>query len=230
MKIFKFLLLSLLVCGCGKGDSPEPEKPPEKQYPKPVLVTPAVDELCNTGTVISANETEVTFKWDKVDGATSYTLLCTNLLTAQQATKTALTSTSTNFALQRSTPYRWTVIAQFENNRSTEGEPRRFYNAGPATTSTAPYPAYLTAPELGQKFSSAGNVDLQWKGASAANNALNYDIYYGKSANPPLFLSGTTSTSFKVTTTANSIYYWKVITRDNNGNTSESYTYQFSVQ
>ena len=74
----------------------------------------------------------------------------------------------------------------------------------------------------------AGKITLQWTGSDVDNDILNYDIYLGTTASPGLLKAAQTGLSLPdVAVNANTTYYWKVITRDSKGNTSDSGVYVF---
>jgi hypothetical protein len=71
---------------------------------------------------------------------------------------------------------------------------------------------------------------LQWKGTDADNDIQNYDVYMGINTNVAIIKSQNTTTSLAdVSVNANTTYYWKVISRDGKGNTSDSGLYEFKT-
>jgi hypothetical protein len=58
---------------------------------------------------------------------------------------------------------------------------------------------------------------------------VGYDVYLSTVSPPsaPNFTLGSSNSSQKVTVTADTVYYWKVVTKDREGNTSDSGIFQF---
>jgi hypothetical protein len=89
-----------------------------------------------------------------------------------------------------------------------------------------PFPAEIIAPISGSYvFKDINNeVTLKWSGADADNDIESYEIYFS-TENPPEILTATTNantTEQKVNVVSQTVYYWRVITRDNEGNTSDT--------
>ena len=71
---------------------------------------------------------------------------------------------------------------------------------------------------------------LDWNGSDIDNDIIRYDIYFSIS-NPPedLVSSQLVNTNFKVSVVSDTVYYWKIITEDSEGNKSDSGIYEFKV-
>ncbi len=221
-------LLSYTLSSCGGGGSKETPAPAPTAA---TLSSPSNNEACTSGTVISDTDSRITFSWVAGANADSYQLTVTNLLNQTQQTQTAST-TSAELTLKRNTPYSWYVTSKSSKNPTTVNSSTwKFYNAGLAVTSYPPYPAEITSPTLGQSVTpTSGKISLQWKGSDADNDLLNYDIYLGTTTTPVLIKSQHTSTTrTEVAVNANTAYYWKVITRDAKGNTSDSGLFEFKT-
>lgn len=202
-------------------------------YPptKVSLVFPAKDAPCTTGTVISSSQNTVVFQWNSSEYTDSYELHLKNLLT-DASTTTAVTSNQLEVTLSRNTPYSWYIVSI--NKYSTEhvqSDVWKFYNSGPGVLSYAPYPAEILTPTFGQSVTvTAGKLNLDWNGSDVDNDIATYDVYFGTTATPAVFRSGLTeSIAIDVPVTSGNTYYWKVITKDKQGNSSDSGLYQFKV-
>jgi hypothetical protein len=105
----------------------------------------------------------------------------------------------------------------------------KFYNAGEAVTSYAPFPADMVTPKMAQRITPvAGKISLDWTGSDVDSDIANYDIYLGTTATPTLLKANQVDSALPdVTVTAGTTYYWKVITRDSKGNTSDSGVFIF---
>jgi hypothetical protein len=62
------------------------------------------------------------------------------------------------------------------------------------------------------------------------NDIAGYDVYFGANPSPALYQGNLapTVTTLSVTVTTNT-YYWKVITKDGKGNSSDSGVFKFVV-
>jgi len=227
-KSFPLFLITLLLVGCGG----------KKNNPKPLpmaasLVIPAPNEVCVSGSILSATESTVLFKWEAGANADSYEIVLKNLLTFATTTQNT-TQTQIALTLLRNTPFSWYVISKSSTSDETaQSDIWKFYNSGPGIVTYAPFPAEITSPTLGELVTAANNTtSLAWTGSSVAPGTIvNYDIYFGTTNSPPLAYSTITASSLSnVTVALGNTYYWRVITRDINGNTSDSGLYQFEVK
>ena len=223
-RLFILTLLIYTLSSCGGGN----EAPPAPTAA--TLSSPVNNEACTTGTVISETESRITFSWLAGTNADSYELVVTNLLNQTQQIQAAI-STTAELTLKRNTPYSWYVLSKSSKNPTTANSTTwKFYNAGPASSTYPPYPAEIVSPTLGQNLTPTnGKINLQWRGSDADNDIINYDIYLGTSGTNLTLIKSqhTTSTLADVAVNANTTYYWKVITRDAKGNTSDSGLFEF---
>jgi hypothetical protein len=226
-KLFFLLCIGCLFLGCKKD-----KKPPVVLSPvKALLVFPAQDALCTQGTVISGTQSTLAFTWSAADNADSYILSLKNLLTGTTATQTASTNHAAITVL-RNTPYSWFVTSVSSKTTVTaQSDIWKFYNSGPGVVSYAPFPAELLTPVLGQNVTAVnGKISLDWNGSDVDNDIAGYDVYFGTTAAPSLYQSNLTDTILNnIAVTSGATYYWKIVTRDAKGNTSESAVFQFTV-
>lgn len=236
----KILILAafFFAMGCGgKDDQPQPSppEPPSTQAPAPgeaSLVSPARDEACTDGTIISDDKSKITFTWKAADHADGYELVIKNLQTDTKESHTA-TGTKLDVTLSRNTPYSWYVVSKSSKTGETaESGIWKFYNAGPGVISYAPFPADLTSPAFGESVTaSSGSVDLAWNGLDVDGDIANYDVYFGTNTNPPALKSDVKDSFLKgVDIKSGNTYYWKIVTKDKEGNSSVSGISQFMVK
>jgi hypothetical protein len=227
MKKYIFILfIGILAAGCRKKGGPGPAPGAA------ILIAPAKDLPCFTGTVVSQTESSVAFSWNAADNASAYTLTIKNLLTATESTQETTTPNAT-VTLLRNTPYAWHVKSKASRNTIiADSEVWKFYNAGPGITTFAPYPAELLTPTFGQLFDNGtSKVNLTWKGSAVDNNITGYIVYFGPKANPDVFRERTTDSFVNdVTVSSNTTYYWRVVSIDANGNISDSGISNFYVK
>ena len=108
-----------------------------------------------------------------------------------------------------------------------------FYNPGSLTT-FAPFPAEILQPLPGGRVFMDDNneVILEWSGADLDGDIEGYDLYFSLETPPQTLLASPTAgtTSQKVSVSgSNTFYYWRVITKDREGNTSDSGILSFKV-
>ncbi len=223
MRLIRLLCIAMVIMACKKKD--EPSQPTKAQ-----LVFPDKNSECTTGKEISATTTEVEFKWQAATHTDSYELRVTNI--DVNSTQTISTkSLSAKLPLQKGAFYSWSV-----NTRNgavlqvTTSETWQFYNAGFAT-SHPPFSTELLQPESGQSVNKDINneVLLRWQGADIDNDIESYEVLLD-TADPPVTILATlgqSATSTKTSVVANTVYYWKVVTKDKSGNSAASAVYSF---
>ncbi|WP_372746770.1 hypothetical protein [Lutibacter sp.] len=235
MRTYKYLSIILvgffiLSCG-GGGDDDDPTPPPKNPPDAAVLVAPAQNSECNQGTNVTATKSDVTFEWRIAANTDLYELTVKNLKTGVSTNYTSTTNIKM-VTLDRATPYSWRVISKSNSVSQTASSLTwKFYNAGDGTISYPPFPAEIIAPEMGAFVTASnGKVDLKWAGSAVENNIAGYDIYFAAANPPSLHKANHTSTELTgIAVTANTIYYWKIITKDSKGNSSDSGIYNFKI-
>lgn len=223
--IFRLSILAILV-SCGGDDGPPPA-PVGAQ-----LVFPEENSECTTGTSVNETLSQVTFRWLASNNTESYTLSVVNLDTnVPQTISTAATSASLSIA--KGTPFSWSVTSRStRSDQVAVSETWLFYNAGSETT-YPPFPAQLVSPVLGSTVQKdlANEVVLEWQGADVDNDIASFEVFFSTD-NPPESFVGTTNAprmEFPVSVESATVYYWKVITTDEEGNTSDSGVFEFKV-
>ena len=212
------LLLCLAVFSCKK--TIKVIDPPTKA----VLSLPANNEACTSGTVTSPILSSILFKWTASQNAESYELTIKNLESGVIITQTT-TALELPVTLARNIPYSWFVTAKTSKITTTAvSDTWKFYNVGEASSAFAPFPAEMVSPKMAARITpAAGKINLSWTGSDVDNDILNYDIYLGTTNTLALIKATQIGGALPdVTVTAGTTYYWKVITRDSKGNTSDS--------
>lgn len=225
-----YIVLIGVFCSCSNTDTPS--TPPTPILPEAaILITPLKNESCNNGVVISETTSTIRFTWEASKNTDSYELCVKNLLNNEVIAQIAATNYF-ELILKRNTPYSWYVNSKSSKTKEiSKSETWKFFNAGLAATNYVPFPAEIVAPKMNVVvIPSGGNVTLNWTGFDIDNDIVGYDIYFGTTSTPPLFQSnvGSTVNSLNVPVTSNT-YYWKVITKDKNGNSSDSGMFKFIV-
>ncbi|WP_214072396.1 hypothetical protein [Mucilaginibacter sp. dw_454] len=218
------LLPLMVVCGCKKdnGTAPNPGIT--------VLSFPDQNSICTTGTIISDAESSITFKWAATQHTEFYEVHVKNLLTNTESSKNS-DSNQLTVNLLRNTPYSWYIVSRSSKSLvSSKSDVWKFYNAGAGVESHVPFPADVIGPLYGNTVST-GVTTLSWKGSDVDNDIVGYDVYLGTSATPPLFKSDVKTPYLNdVPVTAGNTYYWMIVTKDSQGNQSNSAIFQFSVR
>ena len=224
--LFTILLIGAFACKKkGASESPAPAKA--------TLVSPLANSTCTTGSNISGGQTKITLTWNAAANANSYEIKVKNLLTQSISTHNT-SSNQTDVSLLQNTPYSWWVISKSGNNSSTAtSDTWKFYAAGEATFSYAPFPADVVSPLNGQSVNaSAGKANLDWSASDVDNDIASYDVYLGTTiANMTVVKTALTeSVANDIPVSAGTTYYWKVLTKDNKGNVSSSDVWWFKLQ
>ena len=227
MKYFTVLsVLGLILISCGGNDDPPPT-PGAVQ-----LVFPEENSECTTGVPVNEELSQVTFEWQPSENTESYTLRAINLNTNIPQTITTA-STSASLSIDRGAPYSWSITSMnSQSNQTASSETWLFYNAGSQTT-YAPFPAQLVSPNSGSTISpnASNQVVLNWLGADVENDIEEYQVFFSNQ-NPPTTELGTFdafTSSVSASVVANTVYFWRVITTDAEGNTSDSGVFEFKT-
>ena len=242
LKYFSFLFtLTLISCGGGGGDDGGANNggggggPIVNPPGKSTLTAPANSETCETGTSVSATQSEVTFTWTASSDTNTYDLKITNLNTNVVINRTALTSTSTKVTLDKGVPYSWNITSKSTaSTTSTASDTWKFYLLGPGIVNYAPFPADLKTPASGSTVTRDGDgkVTFTWDGSDPDGDSLNYTLYVdttdGKQT-PPTAQTDLTVKTLAVALDAATTYYWRVKTSDGT-NSSYSIVYSFKTE
>jgi hypothetical protein len=223
-----YLFLLVIAASCSSDESGEEGINPVDPPTAATLIFPENNTECNEGVIISDTETDVLFQWQDATNATSYILKVKNL---NDGTSRTISTLSNEFLLRilRGTPYSWSVISlASDTTETTESVVWKFYNSGLPQESHPPFPAEAISPQSGASVNE-GEVNLQWESTDIDNDIVSYTVYLD-SVNPPIAEIGSTSnTTINSNVTSGLVYYWKVVTTDQIGNTSDSQIFQFGV-
>ncbi len=217
----------VLLWSCGGNDDPPPS--PEGAN----LIFPLESSECTTGVSVSETLSQVTFEWSASAKTDSYRLIVVNLTTNIQQQPLNTAATTASISIEKGTPYSWSVTSVNSSSGLTAtSDTWLFYNAGSQTT-YAPFPAQLVSPASGATVqkSLANEVVLQWMGADVDNDLNSFEVFFSDQ-NPPTTAVGTTNATtmeYTATVSSNTIYYWKVVSTDSEGNTSDSGVFEFKV-
>jgi hypothetical protein len=229
-QVRNLIAFGLLVISCG----------PDTDLPgvfglipgKATLIFPENNSECTEGRILSDTESEVTFLWGATDHTTGYEVRLVNLLDGSIELHYSTTN-ELAITLWRGTPYSWSVISKNSStDRSGQSEVWSFYNAGLGTVNFIPFPAEVVSPANGAQIpSSQENITLDWDAADLDDDLKEFDVYFGTSSTPPLYLGQLSEDRIEgLEIESGSTYYWRIITRDLAGNESNSGLFSFSVE
>ena len=224
-KYFTGFILVLLLVHCQKTELPAD---PEVAN----LISPVDKETCLDGVSINDTQSNVNFVWGTATGALSYELEIANLLTQS----TQLYSSDTNelsIALSKAEPYSWSVRSIGETGTTPSvSDPWKFYLAGDAVVNYAPFPAELITPRSGANTTPDINnlVILRWTADDVDDDLNHFEVYLdtidGTTLNQEIAYQAQ-ETQLEVEVENNTVYYWKIVAIDLNGNQSSSGVYTF---
>lgn len=195
------------------------------------LLFPSQNAACTSGTILSPTQTTVTFNWTSDSNSDSYDFYIKNLITSTISSQT-FTTNQAQVNLLPNTPYSWYILSKSSKTTlTTQSDTWKFYLSGPGVISHPPYPADVLKPTFGQNIAAvAGTINLNWTGSDPDNDIAGYDIYLGTTATPPLLKSNVSDMFVNaVSVISGRSYYWRVITKDGAGNSSDSGIFQFKV-
>ena len=232
----KILIISLcvffpLLISCGGsggddgnngGDGNGGGNPSGPVAPKPATLSkPANNSEC-------LEVDAVKFEWNKSDDTTSYTIVVKNLLNQASISQTT-TSTNVEITLTKGFPYSWYVISTNTGTATATSATWKFYLSGTPQKNHAPFPAEIIAPKPGETVN-LGTIQLSWSFTDIdSGDSHTFDIYLDKKDASTVNVSNYTATKKTVSINDTGTYYWKVITKDNHGASSDSGVSTFVV-
>jgi len=241
MKKWNALLLTgvliLMAAACGgsgggtdNGPSTDDDTGTVPDPTAATLVFPDNNETCNEGTALDDTRSTVTFQWNASQNTDRYRLTLRNLNTGSTSNVDA-TGTQIDITINRGTPYEWFVTSRANGTNATaQSATWRFYNEGPGITNYARFPAEAVAPARGATLVGVTSVDLSWTGSDVDDDIVDYEVFLDTNTDPSTSVGTTTASNIDgVAVSAGNTYYWKVVTRDSQSNSSTSEIFQFRV-
>lgn len=219
------ICLFLVVTSCKKKSA---ANPPEAVF----LVFPEENSECTTGVSLGEETSQVEFRWNLADNTETYELRVTNIATGTVQTIVSASS-SARLPLAKGEQFSWFVRSRnSEVEETVSSQEWYFYNAGSRST-FAPFPATIITPASSDNvFKDINNeVELSWSASDLDDDIVGFEVYFSVET-PPIDLIrelSSTETSVKVSVTSDTVYYWKVIVIDEEGNRSDTGVYSFKV-
>lgn len=220
-----FLFIS---CGGGGSDTPTPTPEPINTAPSvPSLVVPATSSLCINNIVA--------FEWgastDAENNPIVYQLqIATDNQFSQIVSTSDVSARTHSVTLDKGKAYYWRVKATDSKNASSAYSGTfSFYTEGVAVANHLPFLPELIQPESNTTITGTA-ATLKWFASDAdVTDVLTYDVYLG-TTNPPTVKVGdniTTPTFAATSLQAATLYYWKVVVKDNKGGETRGQVWNF---
>jgi hypothetical protein len=213
---YSFLILLSFVIACEKEVIITPNPP--------LLIGPENNNNCSSETVISSKKSQVDFSWQTALNADEYELVIRNIDTNLDTKLTTFRLFSA-VVLDRGQQYSWWVISKYiEDETFSKSSVWNFYLEGPQLSSRFPFPATLLIPKANEQISlNDGKYIFRWESTDLDEDIIEYDIYLGTDPVELTLLAERLSlNSVELSLNSNQFYYWKIITRDSEGNVSSS--------
>jgi hypothetical protein len=229
-KIIYLASIALLFISCGGGgsDGPTPTPEPANTAPTvPSLVAPTNSLLCINNVVA--------FEWsastDAENNPIVYQLqIATDNQFAQIVSTSDVSTRTHSVTLDKGKAYYWRVKATDSKNASSAYSGTfSFYTEGVAVANHLPFLPELIQPEINTTITGTAAL-LKWFASDAdVADVLTYDVYLG-TANPPTVKVGEnkTTTSFEASSLQPAtIYYWRIVVKDNKGGETRGQVWSF---
>ncbi len=211
-----YWVLLLILVACKKEVIPDPESV--------LLLAPENNNNCTTAIRVSDQQSQVNFSWQESLHTDEYELVVRDILTNVDQKKLTLRFSS-SIVLESGKQYSWWVNSKsFQTENIAKSQVWTFYIEGIPTSSHFPFPAKLLSPENNTQVSlENGVLTLRWEAVDLDNDVVDYDVYLGPDPDDlELALENLTTNSISATLIPDRYYYWKVATRDKQGNISNS--------
>lgn len=205
----------LFSCGGSEEDGPSSTPDPVNTAPTvPVQVYPTDNLLCI--------DNLLDFSWnsssDKENDNISYEIqvATNNIFTNGLQTRT-LDQTSTTFSLNTGAAYYWRIRARDSKGEISDYSAiSKFYTEGEGISNYLPFSPTLVSPLLSSTLNEV-STKLEWTASDVDNDTLVYDIYFGNNYPPDLVDLDVENNNYTVNLNSGTIYYWKIVVKDNKG-------------
>jgi len=228
MKKFIYLsVISFLIISCGGGS--DSGTVAENGAPTvPTLITPVNNKLCVDNSLNFEWSTSVDSNKDPI----VYQIQVAKDNQFAQIVKTLEgTANSQNILLEKEVAYYWRVKATDSKALSSNySEVFKFYTQGEAVINHLPFSPELVLPALNALLNTT-TATLNWNATDVDNeDSLSYDVYFGTNNPPTSKVSiNQTSKTVEVNLAVSTVYYWKVVVKDDNGGEIVGQTWTFKT-
>ena len=190
----------------------------------PLLIGPINNDSCTSETIISSQKSQVNFRWQAALNADEYELVVRDIQTNLDIQLNTFRIYNP-VVLDRGKQYSWWVISKYNADQTfSKSRIWTFYLEGPQKSSHFPFPANLLNPKSNEQISlNDGKYTFRWESIDLDKDIIEYDFYIGIDPVELTLLAERLSlNSIELSLNHNQLYYWKVITRDSEGNVSSS--------
>tara|TARA_B110000444_G_scaffold92160_1_gene87097 strand:+ start:246 stop:929 length:684 start_codon:yes stop_codon:yes gene_type:complete len=212
-KSFLIIMLSLISCSGGNDNSVSEEN----NIPEPeaaILTKPANNSEC-------LEVEAVKFEWSTSKNTTSYDIVVKNLSNDVKTSQTT-TSNSVEISLEKGFPYSWQIISKNEGSVTKISSTWKFYLSGTPLKNHAPFPAEIITPKPGEAIVK-GTIELSWTFSDVdSSDTHTFDIYLDNQNASTKIESDYSNTKKSISLNQAGTYYWRIVTKDNHGSTSNS--------
>ena len=128
--------------------------------------------------------------------------------------------------LSPTTTYRWRIVARDPLGLFTTGPTWQFTTqtiGNPPTQPSTPFPS-------NNALNQPTSLTLSWSSIDPDGQQLLFDVYFGTAATPPLVASGIATMFYNPgSLNPNTLYRWRIVARDPDGNQSSGPTWNFTT-
>lgn len=226
MGFFAAALSVLVSCG-GGGDRDGSAPPPNTAPTVPTLTGPTDRSLCISNVV--------TLTWNASSDAQNDAIVYqVQIATDNQFTQVVNSGSSSSLnytvTLEKGKAYYWRVRATDSKSASSDySSVFSFYTEANATVNHLPFMPELIRPTENSAVNPA-TVNLEWDASDVdVSDVLTYDLYWGtnRSSLSSSKLNHTTKTHQLTALQASTVYYWRVVVKDNRGGETQGQIWSF---
>ncbi len=228
LNLYIILLSLLFLFSCGGSDD-------GGVLPSVLNEAPGVPKLVFPTNNLVCTNFNLEFDWDAaIDSngdAISYTIEIAENDSFATIVFTQNTSQTTNiFNLEKGTTYFWRVKAMDNiGNESAYTAIQTFFTEPDAGVNIVPNTASVVNPTLGERVSGT-TITLDWDATDGDNDPLTFDLYFGDTNPPVLFAEGVDATALDVTVFPDTIYYWRVVVKDDKAGVTIGQVWNFRTE
>lgn len=179
----------------------------------------------------SSTTASVDFSWQEAEFTDGYKVVIRNITTEEQTTSITQ-NTSIRLTLARGTPYQWKVLTTSELSIvETPSRNFSFYLEAQQQRNYLPFPARLLSPLSDQVITLAdGAYSFSWQGEDLDNDLSHYTLLMGSSIDAlDEVATEISANSYSVDLHAGQVYFWQIVSFDQNGNSAKSLVVRFET-